>query len=89
MEPIKQQRLQSLADQNRLSGQHIETARRSVTPNNSNIPRSGPRDAQDAAEIACSDSPDNETEFFVGEEHSPDSQISQGYKSSKYDGVIH
>ena len=72
MEPIKQQRLQSLADQNRLSGQNIEAARRSVTPNNSNIPR----DTQEATEIACSDSPDNETEFFVGEEHSPDSQIS-------------
>ena len=81
--------MQSLADQNRLSGQHIETARRSVTPNNSNIPRSGPRDTQEATEIACSDSPDNETEFFVGEEHSPDSQISQGYKLSNCKGVIH
>ena len=65
--PFCQQRLQSLADQKRLFAQNTNTARQNVPPSNSN---KSPR-----AEVACTDSPDTEAEFFVGEDHSPDSQI--------------
>ena len=52
----------------------MHTARQKVPSNNSN---KSPRARE--AKVSCTDSPDIETEFFVGEDHSPDSQISQGY----------
>ena len=68
-QPSYQQRLQSLADQQKSTNQNV----RSITPtNNSTSP-------PPTTEVTCTDSADNETEFFIGEDHSPDSEIRQGY----------
>ena len=71
-QPSYQQRLQSLADQQKSTSQNI---RSTSTPTNSS------ESPKQATEIMCTDSADNETEFFIGEDHSPDSELRQGYTS--------
>ena len=68
-QPSYQQRLQSLADQQKSTNQNV----RSITPTNSST------SPPPTTEVICTDSTDNETEFFIGEDHSPDSELRQGY----------
>ena len=69
-QPSYQQRLQSLADQQKSTNQNV----RSITPTNNSTSSPPP-----TTEVTCTDSTDNETEFFIGEDHSPDSELRQGY----------
>ena len=71
-QPSYQQRLQSLADQQKSTNQNVRTT--DTPTNRSKSPPS-------TSEITCTDSADNETEFFIGEDHSPDSELRQGYTS--------
>ena len=75
-QPSYQQRLQSLADHQKSTSQNIRTTD-TTQPNASK----SPQQTTEIPVVTCTDSADNDTEFFIGEDHSPDSHIRQGYTS--------